>query len=93
MTCDEYVINELMEIKQINGALERRIEEDEKTIREYESKLEKITDVICAFMKSDSIFGIQIDSITEKYDSKALQTLIDELEIDITGYAGLEEGE
>ena len=93
MTCDEYVINELMEIKQINGALERKIEEDEKKIREYEMKLEKITDVICAFMKSDSIFGIQIDNITEKYDSKALQTLIDELEIDITGYAGLEEGE
>ena len=93
MTCDEYVINELMEIKQINGALERKIEENEKKIREYEIKLEKITDVICAFMKSDSIFGIQIDNITEKYDSKALQTLIDELEIDVTGYAGLKEGE
>lgn len=93
MTCEEYVLNELMEVRQINGALERKSAKDEKKIREYERKLEKITDVICHFMKSDPIFGIMIEDITEKYDSEKLQILINELEIDVTGYAGLEEGE
>lgn len=87
MNCEEYVVNQLLEKDKTINALQQELSYRMKKESELLGRLERVTDVICSRMKYSESLGIEIDSITEKYELPDLTAITDALEIDLSNYA------
>lgn len=87
MNCEEYVLNQVLEHERKIKALQQEVEYRKHCESELLGRLERVTDAICSHMKYSESLGIEIDSITEKYELPALTAITDALEIDLSNYA------
>lgn len=87
MTSEEYVVKQLQDKEEQIEDMKITIDDLYRKIENLTSKLESVTDVICAFMRYSAELGIMIDMISERYDVKAFNALVEALEIDLSNYA------
>ena len=87
MTCEEYVVNRLREKEDQIADMKITIQDLDRQVEDLHSRFEAVTDVICSYMKYSSGLGIHIDMITENYDEKAFNQIVNALEIDLSVYA------